>query len=266
MTPPSDHTRSGRSPGDGARRWGRISDIDLAAEIADGAGRILEAIRHGGLLTSQTLGDTGDRLAQAWIAQVLRAHRPADAVLSEEAPDGTARLSADRVWVIDPLDGTKDYAAHLPDYAVHVALTLGGRPEASVVSLPATGEVFRSDTVATPTGPLTGTMAISRSRATPGMFRVAHRLGLTPVSLGSAGVKAMAVVRGDVDVYLHAGGQYEWDSCAPVGVARAAGLHCSRLDGSELTYNNADVYLPDLVVCRPEIADRVMAALADGAG
>ncbi|GAA4400902.1 3'(2'),5'-bisphosphate nucleotidase CysQ [Tsukamurella soli] len=253
------------TPGSGSRPalpLGSLSDIDLAVEIADGAGRILEAIRHAALLEHRVLGDIGDSLAQAWIAQVLRIHRPGDAVLSEEAPDGAARLSADRVWVIDPLDGTRDYASHRPDYAVHVALTRGGQPESAAVSLPATGEVFRSDTVSRPTGPLTGTMAVSRSRATPGMFRVAERLNLTPVALGSAGVKTMAVVRGDVDVYLHAGGQYEWDSCAPVGVARAAGLHCSRLDGSELTYNNPDVYLPDLVICRPEIADRVMAALA----
>ncbi|MDF0531916.1 3'(2'),5'-bisphosphate nucleotidase CysQ [Tsukamurella sp. 8F] len=241
-----------------------LTDIELAAEIADGAGRILEAIRHGGLLGGGQLGDTGDALAQAWIARVLRAHRPHDAVLSEEAPDGVARLSADRVWIIDPLDGTRDYAAHRPDYAVHVALTLGGQPASSAVSLPATGELFRSDTVAAPTGPRTGNLAVSRSRATPGMFRVAERLGLTPVSLGSAGVKTMAVVRGDVDVYLHAGGQYEWDSCAPVGVARAAGLHCSRLDGSELEYNTADPYLPDLVVCRPEIAGEVLDALQRG--
>ncbi|MET9327782.1 3'(2'),5'-bisphosphate nucleotidase CysQ [Tsukamurella sp. NPDC003166] len=243
------------------RSGGDLSDIDLAAEIADGAGRILQAIRHGSLLDDGVLGDTGDRLAQAWIARVLQRYRPHDAVLSEEAPDSTERLSAERVWVIDPLDGTRDYAAHRPDYAVHVALTQGGQPVRSAVSLPAMGQVFRSDTVVAPTGSLTGNLALSRSRATPGMFRVAESLGLTPVSLGSAGVKTMAVVTGQVDVYLHAGGQYEWDSCAPVGVARAAGLHCSRLDGSELTYNNPDPYLPDLVICRPELAEKVLAAL-----
>ncbi|GAA1071903.1 3'(2'),5'-bisphosphate nucleotidase CysQ [Tsukamurella spumae] len=243
------------------RSGGDLSDIDLAAEIADGAGRILQAIRHGSLLDDGVLGDTGDRLAQAWIAQVLHRYRPHDAVLSEEAPDSTARLSADRVWVIDPLDGTRDYAAHRPDYAVHVALTRGGQPVQSAVSLPAMGQVFRSDTVEPPTDSLTGNLALSRSRATPGMFRVAESLGLTPVSLGSAGVKTMAVVTGQVDVYLHAGGQYEWDSCAPVGVARAAGLHCSRLDGSELIYNNPDPYLPDLVICRPELAEKVLDAL-----
>ncbi|KXO89214.1 3'(2'),5'-bisphosphate nucleotidase CysQ [Tsukamurella pseudospumae] len=240
---------------------GDLSDIDLAAEIADGAGRILQAIRHGSLLDDGVLGDTGDRLAQAWIARVLQRYRPHDAVLSEEAPDSTERLSAERVWVIDPLDGTRDYAAHRPDYAVHVALTQGGQPVQSAVSLPAMGQVFRSDTVVPPTGSLTGNLALSRSRATPGMFRVAESLDLHPVSLGSAGVKTMAVVTGQVDVYLHAGGQYEWDSCAPVGVARAAGLHCSRLDGSELTYNNPDPYLPDLVICRPELAEKVLAAL-----
>ncbi|KXP12945.1 3'(2'),5'-bisphosphate nucleotidase CysQ [Tsukamurella pulmonis] len=245
----------------GPSEGGALSDIDLASEIADGAGRILQAIRHGELLDDAVLGDTGDRLAQAWIARVLRRYRPQDAVLSEEAPDSAERLSAERVWVIDPLDGTRDYAVHRPDYAVHVALTQGGQPVHSAVALPALGQVFRSDTVTPPTGKLTGNLALSRSRATPGMFRVADQLGLTPVSLGSAGVKAMAVVTGRVDVYLHAGGQYEWDSCAPVGVARAAGLHCSRLDGSELTYNNSDPYLPDLVICRPELAEKVLAAL-----
>lgn len=245
----------GRSDG------GALSDIELAAEIADGAGRILQAIRHGSLLDDGVLGDTGDRLAQAWIARVLGRYRPQDAVLSEEAPDSSERLTADRVWVIDPLDGTRDYSAHRPDYAVHVALTQNGQPVHSAVSLPAMDRVFRSDTVTAPTGALTGNLALSRSRATPGMFRVAETLGLQPVSLGSAGVKTMAVVSGQVDVYLHAGGQYEWDSCAPVGVARAAGLHCSRLDGSELTYNNPDPYLPDLVICRPELAERVLDAL-----
>lgn len=239
-----------------------LSDIDLAAAIADGAGRILEGIRHDRLLSFDLLGDTGDRLAQAWIARVLAVHRPGDEVLSEEAPDSRKRLDAERVWVIDPLDGTRDYAVHRPDYAVHVALTMGGQPVASAVALPAVGRVYRSDTVTAPAGPLTGNLALSRSRATAGMFRVARALSLQPVSMGSAGFKAMAVVGGTVDAYLHAGGQYEWDSCAPVGVARAAGLHCSRLDGSPLMYNCADPYLPDLVVCRAEIADEVLAALA----
>ena len=91
---------------------------------------------------------------------------------------------------------------------------------------------------------------------------VAEALGAELVAMGSAGAKAMAVVLGHADIYAHSGGQYEWDSCAPVAVAKAAGLHVSRIDGSELRYNQPDPYLPDLLICRPELAAEVLRALA----
>ena len=238
------------------------SDAQLAGMIAEGAGRILLGIRHGDLLGGRRLGDLGDALAQAWIGSVLARHRRADAVLSEEASDVGDRLAADRVWIIDPLDGTSEYAMGTDDWAVHVALTEAGIPVAAAVSLPARGEVFVSDTVPAVGGDLSGRIAVSRFGHSYQSSQVAERLGLRAVRIGSAGAKAMAVVRGDADAYVHAGGQFEWDNCAPVGVALAAGLHCSRLDGSEIRYNNPQPYLPDFVICRREIADDVLLALS----
>ncbi|WP_026918781.1 3'(2'),5'-bisphosphate nucleotidase CysQ [Gordonia shandongensis] len=238
------------------------SDADLAATIAAGAGDILLGVRHGGLLRGRHLGDVGDAMAQAWISTVLRAHRRRDAVLSEEAADVGDRSSAERVWIIDPLDGTSEFAMGTDDWAVHVALTVDGVPEVAAVSLPARGEVFRSDEVAVVDGPLTGRMAVSRFGHSYHSAAVAARLDLAEVRIGSAGAKAMAVVRGDVDAYVHSGGQFEWDNCAPVGVALAAGLHCSRLDGRPIVYNNPKPYLPDFIICRTEIADAVLDAVA----
>lgn len=239
-----------------------MSDADLAAEIAEGAGRVLVGIRHGDLLTGPLLGDVGDALAQAWISTVLRRHRPHDAVLSEEGEDIGDRSTARRVWIIDPLDGTSEFAMGTADWAVHVALSVDGAPEIAAVSLPAKAEVFRSDEVPVVDGPLTGRMAVSRYGHTYHSAAVSERLGLTPVRIGSAGAKAMSVVRGDVDAYVHSGGQYEWDNCAPVGVALAAGLHCSRLDGSPIVYNTSRAYMPDFVICRAEIADAVLSAVS----
>lgn len=218
-------------------------------------------VRRQGLLGGRILGDLGDAMAQAWIAQVLRRHRPHDAVLSEEADDVGDRASAERVWIIDPLDGTGGYAAGSPDWAVHIALTAAGDVTDAAVSLPATGELFRSDDVAEQTGPLTGAIAVSRWGSTYEVAHVARRLSLRAMEIGSAGAKAMAVVRGTVDAYVHSGGQFEWDNCAPVGVATAAGLHCSRLDGSAIVYNQPQPYMPDFVICRTEIRDDVLAAL-----
>ncbi|MFZ2511472.1 MAG: 3'(2'),5'-bisphosphate nucleotidase CysQ [Gordonia sp. (in: high G+C Gram-positive bacteria)] len=239
----------------------RHTDSELAALIAQGAGQVLLGVGHGELLAPRHLGDVGDALAQAWIAQVLTTQRPDDAVLSEEADDDLVRLQRERVWIIDPLDGTSEFSRGTTHWAVHVALTLNGVPGPSAVSLPAQGQLFRSDEVPTVTGPLTGRIAVSRYGHSYPSAAVADRLGLRAVHIGSAGAKAMAVVRGDVDAYVHAGGQYEWDNCAPVGVAQAAGLFCSRLDGSDLVYNNPQPYLPDFVICRPEIADDVLAAV-----
>lgn len=237
------------------------SDAELSARIAKGAGDILLGVRSGELLGGRMLGDVGDAMAQAWIAAVLRRHRSGDAVLSEEAADVGDRGSAGRVWIIDPLDGTREFASGTADWAVHVALTEAGAVTAAAVSLPATGEMFRSDTVPATTGPLTGRIAVSRWGGTYEVAAVARALGLAAVEIGSAGAKAMAVVRGDVDAYIHSGGQYEWDNCAPVGVALAAGLHCSRLDGSPIVYNQPQPYMPDFVICRSEIRDDVMGVL-----
>ena len=239
----------------------RLSDAELAARIARGAGQILLGVRDSDLLDGRVLGDVGDTMAQAWISTVLARHRPRDAVLSEEAADVGDRATAERVWIIDPLDGTREFAAGTADWAVHVALTEHGVVTEAAVSLPATGEVFRTDTVEKTSTPLTGRLATSRWGGSYETSWVSSRLHLQMVPIGSAGAKAMAVVRGDVDAYVHAGGQYEWDNAAPVGVATAAGLHCSRLDGSEIIYNNPHPYMPDFVICRTEIRDEMMAAL-----
>ncbi|GGF34778.1 3'(2'),5'-bisphosphate nucleotidase CysQ [Williamsia phyllosphaerae] len=250
-----------REPIGGASSPGGLSDAELAALIADGAGRILVAARHESLLRGRLLGDVGDGIAQAWIASVLRTHRPADAVLSEEAPDSRDRLGSSRVWIIDPLDGTREYAAGRDDWAVHVALTIDGEPADCAVSLPATGEVFRTDTVVAPATP-SGRLVTSRYGGSYEAALVANRLSLSAYSVGSAGAKAMAVVRGDADVYVHATGQYEWDNCAPVGVALAAGLHCSRIDGSPLVYNQRSSYMSDFLICRTELAADIIEMLA----
>lgn len=239
----------------------RHTDAELAAIIAEGAGQLLLGVGHGELLDRRQLGDLGDALAQAWISRVLQRQRPHDAVLSEEADDDLGRLAAERVWIIDPLDGTSEFSRGTTHWAVHVALTLNGIPDASAVSLPAQGELYRSDEVPQVGGELTGRIAVSRYGHSYPSAAVADRLQLRAVHIGSAGAKAMAVVRGDVDAYVHAGGQYEWDNCAPVGVALAAGLHCSRLNGDEIVYNNPQPYLPDFVICRKEIADDLLNAL-----
>jgi 3'(2'), 5'-bisphosphate nucleotidase len=239
----------------------RLSDADLAAHIAEGAGQILLGVRHGDLLTGRHLGDVGDAMAQAWIANVVVRHRPHDAVLSEEGADIGDRATTERVWIIDPLDGTREFAAGSADWAVHVALTHDGRVTDAAVALPAVGEVFRSDTVTAPDGPLTGRMAASRYGGSYESAWVSRRLSLSMIGIGSAGAKAMAVVRGDVDAYVHAGGQYEWDNCAPVGVAQAAGLHCSRLDGTPIVYNRPQPYMPDFVICRKEIRDDILGVI-----
>ena len=209
----------------------------------------------------------GDRRAHELLVSELAAARPADAVLSEEGADDRARLDAERVWVIDPLDGTREYSEPpRTDWAVHVALVVDERPVAGAVALPGLGLTLSTaeppELPAERGGP--HRLVVSRSRPPAQADTVAAALGADVVPLGSAGAKAMAVVRGTADVYVHAGGQYEWDSCAPAAVAKAAGCFVSRLDGSRLRYNQPDVYLPDLVVCRPELAGPVLAALTTG--
>jgi 3'(2'), 5'-bisphosphate nucleotidase len=185
-------------------------------------------------------------------------------VLCEEEKDDPARCAVSRVWIIDPLDGTREYGEGRTDWAVHVALAIDGQPSVGAVALPALGLTFSSANCPPPS-PHDGAprLLVSRSRPAAQALRLAERIGAETVPMGSAGAKAMAVVRGDADIYLHAGGQYEWDNCAPVAVALAAGLHASRLDGSPLTYNHVDPYLPDLLICRKEAAGGILALLRE---
>ncbi len=211
------------------------------------------------------LGAEGDRQAHEMLVDALASARPADAVLSEEGSDDPARLGAERVWVIDPLDGTRGFSEpRRADWAVHVALVIDERPAAGAVALPALGLTL--STAAPPELPprRAGPPRVVASRTRPQLAAraVADALDGEVLALGSAGAKAMAVVLGEADVYVHAGGQHEWDSCAPVAVAAAAGCAVSRLDGSKLRYNQPDTYLPDLMICRPELAGPVLAALA----
>ncbi len=245
------------------------TDGALAAELARRAGRLLLDLRarfEADDVDPKVRKDEGDRLANELLLAALGRFRPDDAVLSEEAKDDLVRLEADRVWIIDPLDGTREFSeTGRTDWAVHVALTEGGVPTAGAVALPAADEVLGTDPAVVPPYPHDGRirLVVSRTRPPAAATFLADELEAELIPMGSAGAKAMAVVLGEVDVYAHSGGQYEWDSCAPVAVATAAGLHCSRLDGSPLRYNEPDPYLPDLLICRPGLADKVLAALAD---
>ncbi|TSD46361.1 3'(2'),5'-bisphosphate nucleotidase CysQ [Rhodococcus sp. KBS0724] len=245
----------------------RTADAELAAELAEAAGAILLGIRAEGLGVSdgRELGRRGDKAADVYILEQLAKTRPGDAVLSEESADDRTRLEASRVWIIDPLDGSKEYGMpDRSDWAVHVALWERGHGiTAAAVSQPALGQVYSSNDAALDV-PANHPLRIVVSGSRPPAFTdgVAAELDADVLYMGSAGAKAMAVVRGDVDAYLHAGGQWEWDSAAPVGVAQAAGLHCSRIDGSPLSYNESHPYLPDLVICRPELAESILRAIA----
>lgn len=244
------------------------SDHRLAAAVAADAGRLLLALRarlEAGEMDPTTARAEGDRRSHELIMAALAEARPGDAVLSEEGKLDPARLEAERVWIVDPLDGTREFGEPpRVDWAVHVALVVGGTPVVGAVALPALGLTLSTDPAPAPPPPLDGPprVVVSRTRPPAAALTLASALGGELVEMGSAGAKAMAVLRGEVDVYAHSGGQYEWDSAAPVAVAAAAGLHTSRIDGSPLRYNNADPYLPDLLICRPELAERSLAALA----
>jgi len=236
-----------------------LTDEDLAAHLAEEAGRLLVAQRRDSLLEGAALGRAADQVANAFILAALAEWRPDDAILSEESPDDQARLGAARVWVVDPLDGTREYAEGRDDWAVHVALAINGAPAIGAVSLPARGLLFRSDRVERPEfpdGP--PRMLVSRTRPPAEVEAIAALLGAQLVPMGSAGAKAMAIVSGAAHLYYHAGGQHEWDNCAPAAVALGAGLHASRLDGGALLYNRPDTCIPDLVIGRPDLAARVL--------
>ena len=187
----------------------KLSDSRLTNHIAMGCGQILKGVRAGGLLRGQHLGEAGDELAQNWIARVLKEHRPNDGFLSEEAADNLDRLSKDRVWIVDPLDGTKEFATGRQDWAVHIALVEDGVPTHAAVGLPDLGQTFTSSDARAVTGPLSRKFVVSHNRPPAVAGYVAEKLGFEEVAIGSAGAKAMHVLLGDFDGYIHAGGQYE---------------------------------------------------------
>src|SRR4051812_6359171 len=242
-------------------------DHTLAGWLADAAGRRLLEVRGEGL-EGRELKDAGDRAAHELLVELLAQYRPTDAVLSEEGKDDKVRLQSDRVWIVDPLDGTREFSEPpRDDWAVHVALWERDPDDltAGAVALPGLGQTLTTgdDIDLPPSSSDRPRIAVSRSRPPSFTDGLVAALGGETVPMGSAGFKVLSVVRDVTDAYVHAGGQYEWDSAAPVAVARAAGLFTSRVDGSPLRYNQDDVYLPDLVVCRPELSERILAHLAE---
>ena len=242
-----------------------MADDALAGWLAGHAGRaLMELRRRAADLSSGELRDQGDRLSHLLLTEALARLRPGDPVLSEEGADDRTRLGSPRVWVVDPLDGTREFGElERTDWAVHVALVEAGIPVAAAVGLPARGLVITTASPpsrpAPPAGPLR--LVVSRSHTPPEAAQIAAHLGAVMVRMGSAGAKTMAVALGEADAYVHLGGQYEWDSAAPVGVALAAGLRATRIDGTPLRYNRPDPWLPDQVVCRPEIHEAVLEAV-----
>lgn len=241
-----------------------MTDGELAAHLAEAAGALLLEARRSHMLSASALGREGDRIANSMLVPAIRQHRPHDGLLSEEERDNPSRLGHSRVWIIDPVDGSQEYGEGRDDWAVHIGLAIDGVPAVGAVALPALGLVLRSD-IPSPIhlGPAVPRMVVSRTRPPPEAVAVAEMLGADVVAMGSAGAKAMAVVRGEADIYLHTGGQFEWDSCAPAAVALAHGLHVSRADGSALRYNNPNPYLPDLLICLPNLAQPISQALAE---
>ena len=238
-----------------------MTDAELAAHLAETAGEMLLQLRATRGFSPSELGAAGDRIANRYLVDTLREQRPQDWILSEEERDNRERLARRRVWIVDPVDGTREYGAGRSDWAVHVGLAVGGTASVGAVALPGLDLVLRSDApAALPPAPERPRMLVSRTRPPPQAERIAAELGAELIAMGSAGAKAMAIIRGEGDIYFHAGGQHEWDSCAPVAVAAAHGLHVSRADGSALVYNQADTLLPDLLICRPEWAQPVLAA------
>jgi 3'(2'), 5'-bisphosphate nucleotidase len=247
----------------------QADDHLLARQLAQQAGERLLALRgQGG--EARDLRAAGDRQSHEFLLDALTAARPGDSVLSEEGADDLARLRASRVWIIDPLDGTREFGEPgRTDWAVHVALWQDGDLVAGAVALPARNIILGTDTVARPDLVRAGSplrLLVSRSRPPEFVQSVAGEVGAELIGMGSAGAKAAAVILGEADAYVHGGGQYEWDSAAPVAVARAAGLHASRIDGSPLTYNQANPSVPDILICPVELADRLLSAIARARG
>jgi 3'(2'), 5'-bisphosphate nucleotidase len=248
-------------------------DHRLARDLAEAAGQRLLALRAAGG-DPEEVRKAGDVSSHEFLSAQLASRCPGDAILSEEGHDDLARLAADRVWIVDPLDGTREYGEPgRSDWAVHVALWERGELTAGAVALPARNRVLSTAEPPPPPGSpgmgLAGEPAfaqplrivVSRSRPPSFAARVAQDIGATLMPLGSAGAKAAAVILGEADAYLHDGGQYEWDSAAPVAVALAAGMHASRLDGSKLEYNKAELWQPDILICPGKLADRLLTAV-----
>ncbi len=247
-------------------------DHALARELAEEAGRrLLELRARGG--EPEALRQAGDRLSHEFVVAALADRRPGDVVLSEEGADDSDRLTADRVWIVDPLDGTREFGEPgRTDWAVHVALwersADGGAGDlvAGAVALPAQGRVLSTpDPPAPGGGQANGRLRIvvSRTRAPRFVQNIADLIGAELLPLGSAGAKVAAVVSGEADAYVHGGGFYEWDTAAPVAVARAGGFHASRIDGSALAYNQADLKIPDILVCRPAVAGLLLPVIRE---
>jgi 3'(2'), 5'-bisphosphate nucleotidase len=247
-----------------------MNDHELAADLATRAGLLLVQLREemfDARASPWQVMDAGDMASHRFLMKELAEHRPTDSVLSEEGRDDRRRLSADRVWIVDPLDGTNEYGEYpRHDWAVHVALWEQGELTAGAVALPAVGKTLHTgDSPGLPN--VDGRRAriiTSRARTPYVAAAIAQAIDADGVRLGSAGAKAMAVVLGEADVYAHAGGMYEWDSAAPVAVAAAFGFHVSRIDGSPFAYNQSDPWMPDLLICRPEYAERALASVAGG--
>ena len=237
-----------------------MTDAELATHLATVAGKLLLQVRDCGVTKGMALGKSGDQTANQYLIHAIAEARPGDGLLSEESKDTDARLSKSRVWIIDPVDGTREYSEGRSDWAVHVALAVDGVAKIGAVALPALDLIFSSGAPSPlPPSNKPPVLVVSRSRPASEAVAVASALNGILLPMGSAGAKAMAVIRGEADIYLHTGGQHEWDSCAPVAVAAAHGLHVSRADGSALIYNQRDTYMPDLLICRPEWTDRVLA-------
>lgn len=240
-----------------------MNDAELAAHLAEYAGKLLLTVRESGMLSLKQLGKAGDATANQFLVHALREQRPDDGLLSEEEKDNLDRLQFSRTWIVDPVDGTREYGEARTDWAVHVGLAIDGVATVGAVALPGAGVVLRTDMPqVVPPAPETLRMVVSRTRPAHEAVTIAEKIGAELVPMGSAGAKAMAVILGEADIYLHSGGQFEWDSCAPVAVALAHGLHCSRIDGSPLVYNQAETYMPDLLICRPEHARMVLDEVA----
>ena len=236
-----------------------MTDGDLAAHLADQAGKILLQVRASGMFEGKALGKAGDQTANQFLVHALIQQRPEDGLLSEESKDTEERLAKERVWIVDPVDGTREYGEERTDWAVHVGMAVNGEPVLGAVALPGLDVVLRSDQPGEiPAAPEKLRMVVSRTRPAKEATGVAEAIGAELVPMGSAGAKAMAILRGEADIYLHSGGQYEWDSCAPAAVAAGWGLHISRIDGSPLVYNQQDVYMPDLLICRKDHAEMVL--------